>query len=374
MVRRTQQQRVDDQLEEEEEGDPVLRTHRPRGAHSRRRQEHRHEPECAIVATAARRSDCAPEPPRRAPARRTRPPPCRAWRGRSVIEADGRGAGAAAAPRGVYVDLGRAAQEERHRLIRLARRAPPQATGTPGYSAGASWPVGSLLVPASSWLFLGAALSRVASVAATVVLARVLVPRDLGRLTLLQTAVTLLAGLSGSGLVLGVTRQVAETRLKDAARAGRFCWGRVAADGGLVSGRITGVYLLFGDTFCSAVLRDSSLVAFVPASATVVGVTAVNASLQSALTGLEAFRHHRRGQAGLALATAVGLVVGAKADGINGALVGTGIGQLIVAAPAAGMLHRLATREAIRSVPVSPCRGAAAVRASGSRRSLRFSR
>jgi O-antigen/teichoic acid export membrane protein len=206
--------------------------------------------------------------------------------------------------------------------------------------------VGALLLRASGWLFVGALLSRVASVAAIVVVSRLLLPRELGRLTLVQTAITLLAGLSGCGLVLGVARQVAETRHNDPPAAGRYLGVTIllTAMAGLA---VTIAYLLTARTFCAWILRDASLRDLVPASSASVGITAVNFALQSALMGLEAFAATAGSQALLGFATAAGLILGASAGRARGALLGAAVAQLVAALPTLLLLHRAASRQGV---------------------------
>jgi hypothetical protein len=135
------------------------------------------------------------------------------------------------------------------RLLPPVRRVPRQALrGT----------VGAMLLRASKWLLVGALVSRIASVAAIVVISRLLLPRELGRLTLALTAVTLLAGLSCSGLVLGVARQVAETRREDPMAAGRYLGVTILLTT-LAGLAVTIGYLLAARTFCALILRDASL-------------------------------------------------------------------------------------------------------------------
>jgi O-antigen/teichoic acid export membrane protein len=207
--------------------------------------------------------------------------------------------------------------------------------------------VGRLLLRASGWLVAGALISRLATAAAAVVVSRLLMPRELGRLTLIQTAIALLAGLAGSAWVLGVARQVAETRQLDPRAAGRYLGVTVllTAITGLA---VTIIYLLTARTFCAWILRDASLRGLVPASSAAVALTAINAAFQSALVGLEAFAATAAAQLLLGFATAAGLILGASSGGARGALLGTAVAQLVAAVPTVVILHRTASRQGVR--------------------------
>ena len=56
------------------------------------------------------------------------------------------------------------------------------------------------LLRSSGWLLFGASLARAATLAASVVVARIVAPAQFGQLTLIQTAVTLLSGLAASAV------------------------------------------------------------------------------------------------------------------------------------------------------------------------------
>jgi O-antigen/teichoic acid export membrane protein len=196
-------------------------------------------------------------------------------------------------------------------------------------------------------LLLGASLSRAATLAASVVVARIVAPAQFGQLTLMQTAVTLLSGLAGLGLVLAITRQVAEARTSDRELAGRYL-GSALVLTVLGSVIVTGVFLAGRTFFAGALLNDRDLTALITAGGGAIAFTAFNAAIQAALLGLEAFRWVSVSQWLQGIASAVGLVLGAVANDVTGALIGLSLGQALAAAVSLVLMRREATAQGVR--------------------------
>jgi O-antigen/teichoic acid export membrane protein len=183
--------------------------------------------------------------------------------------------------------------------------------------------------------------------AASVVVARIVAPAQFGQLTLMLTAVTLLSGLAGLGLVLAITRQVAEVRTSDPALAGRYLGSALVLT---VAGAVvvTVVFLAGRTFFAGALLNDRDLTAFITAAAGAIAFTAFNAAIQAALLGLEAFRWVSVSQWLQGIASAIGLVVGASADDVTGALIGLSLGQALAAAVSFVFMRREARAQGVR--------------------------
>jgi O-antigen/teichoic acid export membrane protein len=185
--------------------------------------------------------------------------------------------------------------------------------------------------------------------AASVVVARIVAPAEFGQLTLMQTAVTLFSGLAGLGLVLAITRQVAEARASDRELAGRYLGSALVLTvvGSVI---VTGVFLAGRTFFAGVLLNDSDLTAFIVAGGGAIAFTAFNAAIQAALLGLESFRWVSVSQWVQGIASALGLVLGAVADDVTGALIGLSLGQALAAAASSVLMRREA---AAQGVPLS---------------------
>jgi O-antigen/teichoic acid export membrane protein len=203
------------------------------------------------------------------------------------------------------------------------------------------------LLRSSAWLLFGAAFSRAATLGASVLVARIIAPADFGKLTILQTTVLLLSGLAGLGLVLAITRQVAEARGTDPDLAGRYL-GSALVLTALGATAVTGVFILGRTTFADVLLADPDLTDFVVAAAGAISFTAFNAAIQAALLGLEAFRLVAVAQWLQGFGSAIGLVLGAQADGVTGALIGLSLGQALSALASFVLLRGETTAQGVR--------------------------
>jgi O-antigen/teichoic acid export membrane protein len=197
------------------------------------------------------------------------------------------------------------------------------------------------LLRSSGWVLAGAG-SRGATLLASVFVARLIVPAQFGRLTLVLSAVALLAGFAGLGLALALTRQVAETSAKQPEVAGRYI-GSVIALTGIVGLVMAAVIVLARDPIAQALLHSRTSGSLISASAAAVLFIAVSSAVEGALTGLEAFRLLAGTQWLGGIATALGLIVGASTDGASGAMLGFSIGQCVVAGCSLALLRRHAS-------------------------------
>jgi O-antigen/teichoic acid export membrane protein len=200
---------------------------------------------------------------------------------------------------------------------------------------------------AAAVLVIGTALGRLATLAATVAVSRLVVAEQFGQLALMQTAIVLFAGLSGLGLSIAVTRQVAATRLFDPAAVGRYIGSALAIS--LSAGAVTTlVWLGAHGPIADAVLRSESLSNLVLASAPAIMASVATTTVQGALVGLEAFRSAALSQGIQGLGSAVGLIVGAAVADVSGALLGFGCGHAVAGALSCALLTREARRQGVR--------------------------
>jgi O-antigen/teichoic acid export membrane protein len=185
-------------------------------------------------------------------------------------------------------------------------------------------PAVSQLVRPGAWLVTGAVASRGSTLAAGIVAARILSPDGFGLLTLMQTVAAFFSGAAGLGLGVAITRQLAATRISDKDAAGRYL-GTAIVVTLLASAGVVTVYLLGSGTISGDLVQRASRDVVVT-SAGMVLFAGVAATLQGALVGLEAFRGAAAAQCSQGMSVAVGLVVGAREQGVEGALAGASIG------------------------------------------------
>ena len=207
--------------------------------------------------------------------------------------------------------------------------------------------VHSRFLAGAAWVLASAVGSRLAVLIATVLISRILAPVSFGRLVVVQLAVTVLAGISGLGIGVALTKRVAEARHSSPALAGRYVGaGLLATVGGALC--VTAVYVATAEPLARGLLRTPHAATPLLASAPAIFFTTVLASLQGALAGLERFRQVATSQALQSVLPAVALVLGAWQWGLNGALAGFSLASAVAALVSAGMLRGTFRQQGIR--------------------------
>jgi O-antigen/teichoic acid export membrane protein len=194
-------------------------------------------------------------------------------------------------------------------------------------------------VGGAAWSLAGAVAARALGLTATLIAARLLLPRQFGQLSLVQTAVLLLTGVAGAGLRIVAIKRVAETRSADPKAAGEYA-GLVLAVTSAASAVIALIYAVFARQVAAALLLDRELAIAVVASAGLVLFVSITGSQTGVLIGLEAFRYLAAFQAVHGLLASTLLVAGILAGGLRGGIVGWMLGE----AAAAGVGFWLVTR------------------------------
>ncbi|HET9014446.1 MAG TPA: oligosaccharide flippase family protein [Thermomicrobiaceae bacterium] len=190
-----------------------------------------------------------------------------------------------------------------------ARRLPP----------GDSLP--ARLAGGALWSALGSGLSRAMTLAAMVVVARVLGPGGFGRLGIVQSTAGLVGVYAGLGLGLTATKYLASYRRDDPERAGRLVAlvERAALFGG-AAGALT--LVLTAPQLATRVAHAPSLAGPLASGAALVLFGALNGAQTGALAGLEAFRALARVNALSALGSLTLPLIGVWLRGLEGAVVG----------------------------------------------------
>lgn len=209
-------------------------------------------------------------------------------------------------------------------------------------------PVGHRLAHSAFWSLAGAVISRLSTLIALTLAARVLGKEGFGQLGVIQSTIGMLAVFSGLSIGLTATKHVAEFRQIDPFRAGQV----VALTRALsaLSGTLVAVLLyLFADLLAMAVLGAAELSSPLRLAACLVFLGAVTGVQTGILTGLESFK---------AIATVnlvtgilcIPLVVGgAWAGGIAGTIIGLTVTQAI-----GWLVGRMALRSRLTDARITP--------------------
>jgi O-antigen/teichoic acid export membrane protein len=163
---------------------------------------------------------------------------------------------------------------------------------------------------------------------------------------LVLSTVTLLAGFAGLGLTLALTRQVAEAKTEKPRAAGHYI-GSVIALTASVGTTIAIVIVICRAPLAQLLLQNRAFSSLIATSAAAMLFVALNSTIQSALTGLEAFRWLAAAQWLQGLGTAAGLIVGASTGSALGAMIGFVVGQCMAGGCSFELLRRHASAQSV---------------------------
>jgi len=201
----------------------------------------------------------------------------------------------------------------------------------------------SAYLASTGWLLISAVASRLAALASTVVVSRLLVPASFGRLAVIQSAITALAGLAGFGVGVALIKRVAEVRLSEPGLAGRYVGtGLLATFAGGVG--VTALYVASAHPASVWLVRSSHGQGAIVASSGAILFTALLTSIQGGLAGMENFRRVAVSQGLQSVLPSLGLILGAELSGLDGALGGFSAGNAL-AAVASLMILRATLRD-----------------------------
>ena len=184
------------------------------------------------------------------------------------------------------------------------------------------------VVGAASWTFAGAVFGRAISLAGTIAATRLLSPKAFGQFSAIQLMVTTFAGLAALGLGVAVTKRIAEFRATDPERVGDFA--RVATRVVLLSGTAATAVVIAGrDWLASSWLHSPELATGLALASAMALTSSLFAVQVGILTGFEAFKPAAVANTIRSTLTALLLVLGIRAAGLNGALLGFVSGEAI---------------------------------------------
>ena len=199
-------------------------------------------------------------------------------------------------------------------------------------------PLGRRFVGGAKWLLVGSAAGRALSLAGTIVVARILVPREFGQLTYIQAAITFMAGFAILGLNVAVTKSVAAARARSLPEAGGLV--RLSLKIVVVSGCAFSLGVFLFSTQVAALLGSAQLADQLARGSLAVVAGATSGVAIGALNGLEAFRAVAIVSSLRSVLSSALMVSGALWDGLTGAITGWALGESVAAIVAAIVVVR----------------------------------
>jgi O-antigen/teichoic acid export membrane protein len=202
----------------------------------------------------------------------------------------------------------------------------------------------------ATWNLAGTAVSRLAALAATIAVVRVLGPTRFGGLALIQTMAAAIGTLSGLGLAFATTRFVAEQLGQDRRKAGGYLTSAVTLS--VLSGTVFGLAVfVLSPQLATAVLGKRSLTTAMAMAAPLLLFSPLADVLIGAITGLQRFRTLGWLQGARGALDGVLLIIGALTGGIVGGIAGYVAAEAVSCVIAGLAVHRAARAEAIELHP-----------------------
>lgn len=203
-------------------------------------------------------------------------------------------------------------------------------------------PLGVRLARGMFWSTAGGVISRVLTLVATILIARLLGKTVYGEFGMIQSTVGMFTVLAGFGLGDTATKHVAEFKQSDPCRAGRILGlsGLVASGTG---GSMALVLFFFAPWVAEQTLNAAHLADVLRIGAVILFINAVNRAQIGALSGFEAFKPIAYVNVLVGLFSLPTLVFGAWFGGIRGAVCALAINLSL-----SWLLNHLALRQQAR--------------------------
>jgi O-antigen/teichoic acid export membrane protein len=189
------------------------------------------------------------------------------------------------------------------------------------------------------WSMAGSAAARATILLSTVAAGRLLGAHAFGELGIIQSTVALFGTLAGAGLGLTATKHVAEFRLTDRDRAGRYI-GLVILTTAVAGSVMALLLAASASLFAPRILGSAELVGPVRIASGLVFFGAVIGAQTGAILGLEEYRAHAIVTGIRGLGGAILSVIGMWFWGLSGGVVGLVAGEAVAAMAAHVYLRR----------------------------------
>ena len=209
------------------------------------------------------------------------------------------------------------------------------------------FPLGERMARGALWSLVGGVATKLLSVPASVVLARLMGAVHYGELAIIQSSVELFSVFAGFGLGITATKHVAELRGKDPQRTGRILALSTAT--ACMTGIVVAVLLFaLSPWLAERTLSAAHLAGPLRIGAVLLFLASLGGAQCGALYGFEAFRAAARLQAIVGLLNAPFTVVGYLVYGLRGVLWGMVAGKFVEC-----LLRHLAVRAEARRAHVT---------------------
>jgi O-antigen/teichoic acid export membrane protein len=200
---------------------------------------------------------------------------------------------------------------------------PPESTGQERR------PLRRRFIGGAKWLLVGSAAGRALSLAGTILVARLLLPREFGQLTYVQAAVTFVAGFALLGLNVAVTKSVAAVRAASPSQAVGLI--RLSLNIAVVSGTLFALAVFLLRAEVARLLGSPELADQLAQGSLAVAAGATIAVAIGALNGLESFRSVAIVTSLRSVLASALMVSGAMLLGVAGAITGWAVGECVAA-------------------------------------------
>ena len=189
-------------------------------------------------------------------------------------------------------------------------------------------PVGTRLARGTFWSLIAGCLSRSLALLASIIIARLLGKETFGELGILQSTLEMFGSLAAFGMGLTSTKYVAECRKSDPDKAGRIiAMSSVAA--WLSGGLGTCILIYLSSWLASNALAAPQLASLLRISSISLLFGAVNGAQVGGLAGFEAFKQMAQINLVSGILTVILRVTGTVVMGIQGAVYGMVIAQVV---------------------------------------------
>lgn len=179
------------------------------------------------------------------------------------------------------------------------------------------------------WSFTGNLIAKVLLLLASIVLARILGQENYGKIGFIRSTLNMFATFGGLGLGITATKYVASLAKED-----KSMIGSILGFSNILTALTAILFLLliyfFSDTISFQILDTSSLVRETKITSFIVAILILNGYLVGILQGFQAFRELAHANLFAGIASFIFQIILAYKWGISGAIIGLGIGYVVI--------------------------------------------
>lgn len=179
------------------------------------------------------------------------------------------------------------------------------------------------------WNFAGSTLAKLLTFVAGIVCARLLQQEEYGQFCMIRSTINTFIILGIGGLGVTITKYVSEYRRDDKEHIpSLYLMGNTVV---LATGTLCTLFLLFGSSYIAqTILHDATLVFALQLGSILLFFSIINGVQNGVLAGFEDFKSLARNLLLGSVCEALCMLVGAYYYGVNGAILGFGIGFIVI--------------------------------------------